>query len=133
MRIAWPTCATASSPTSSPGGAGVLFASPRCFGSCEERPRFTGHDDPSERVPAPGLRAEPGLGLRPHDLPTLAGDYHLVPVLERCSRKITGRHFGPETTSAALQSAWGKALANDGLLGEEGPPFPFSTRTGAPR
>lgn len=56
--------------------------------------------------------------------PTLAGDYHLVPVLDRCSRKIVGRHFGPEATSAAVQTAWGKALAAEGLLAEEAPGLP---------
>lgn len=56
--------------------------------------------------------------------PTLAGDYHLVPVLDRCSRKVTGRYFGPEATSASVQTAWGKALANEGLLAEEGPTLP---------
>ena len=50
--------------------------------------------------------------------PTRAGDYHLVPVIDACSRKITGRHFGPEFTSASVQAAWDKALANEGLLAE---------------
>ncbi len=58
------------------------------------------------------------------EFPTLAGPYHLVPVLDRCSRKIVGRHFGPEATSAAVQTAWGKSLANEGLLAEEGPELP---------
>ena len=64
-----------------------------------------------------------------HDItsfPTIAGDYHLVPVLDRCSRKIVGRHFGPEATSAAVQTAWGKALANESLLAEEGPALPVA-------
>jgi hypothetical protein len=34
-------------------------------------------------------------------LPTHAGDYHLVPVIDACSRKITARHFGAEFTSAS--------------------------------
>ena len=57
-------------------------------------------------------------------LPTRAGDYHLCPVLDACSRKIVGRYFGPEATSAAVQAAWDKALANEGLLAEEGPDLP---------
>jgi putative transposase len=57
-------------------------------------------------------------------LPTIAGTYHLVPVIDRCSRKILGRYFGPEQTSSAVHTAWGKALANEGLLGEGGPPLP---------
>lgn len=56
--------------------------------------------------------------------PTRAGDYHLVPVLDACSRKITGRYFGPEETSAAVHDAWDKALANEGLLTEEAPKLP---------
>jgi transposase InsO family protein len=31
-------------------------------------------------------------------LPTAAGPYYLVPVLDWTSRKITGRYFGPEAT-----------------------------------
>jgi putative transposase len=58
------------------------------------------------------------------ELPTLAGPYHLVPVLDACSRKITGRYFGPEQTSAAVQIAWGKALADEGLLAEDAPRLP---------
>lgn len=58
--------------------------------------------------------------------PTRAGDYHLVPVLDACSRKITGRYFGPEETSASVQAAWDKALANEGLLGEDAPKLPMA-------
>lgn len=58
------------------------------------------------------------------ELPTLAGPYHLVPVLDGCSRKITGRYFGPEQTSAAVQIAWDKALAEEGLLVEDAPRLP---------
>ena len=58
------------------------------------------------------------------EFPTTHGPYHLVPVLDRCSRKIVGRHFGPEATSASVQTAWGKSLANEGLLAEEGPALP---------
>lgn len=56
--------------------------------------------------------------------PTIAGPYHLVPVIDRCSRKIVGHHFGPEQTSAALQTAWAKSLAAEGLLVEDGPSLP---------
>jgi transposase InsO family protein len=59
-------------------------------------------------------------------LPTLHGDYHLVPVLDACSRKIVGRHFSPEATSEAVQTAWGKSLAAEGLLGTDGPPLPVA-------
>ncbi|MDQ3751798.1 MAG: DDE-type integrase/transposase/recombinase [Actinomycetota bacterium] len=58
--------------------------------------------------------------------PTTAGDYHLVPVLDACSRKITGRYFGPEGTSSSVHSAWDKALANEGLLGEDAPKLPMA-------
>lgn len=58
------------------------------------------------------------------ELPTLAGSYHLVPVLDACSRKITGRYFGPEQNSAAVQVAWDKALAEEGLLLEDAPKLP---------
>jgi transposase InsO family protein len=60
------------------------------------------------------------------ELSTLAGPYHLVPVLDACSRKITGRYFGPEQTSAAVQIAWDKALAEEGLLAEDGPRLPVA-------
>lgn len=56
--------------------------------------------------------------------PTRAGDYHLCPVIDACSRKIVGRSFSPEATSATVQLAWGKALANEGFLAEEGPDLP---------
>ncbi len=58
--------------------------------------------------------------------PTRAGDYHLVPVLDACSRKITGRYFGPEQTSATVHDAWDKALAKEGLLGEDAPKLPVA-------
>jgi putative transposase len=58
------------------------------------------------------------------ELPTLAGPYHLVPVLDACSRKITGRYFGPEQTSTAVQIAWDKALAEEGLFAEDAPKLP---------
>ena len=58
--------------------------------------------------------------------PTRAGAYHAVPVLDACSRKITGRYFGPDQTSSAVHSAWDKALANEGLLGEDAPKLPMA-------
>jgi transposase InsO family protein len=58
--------------------------------------------------------------------PTRAGDYHLVPVLDACSRKITGRYFGPEETSSAVHDAWDKALAQEGLLAEDAPQLPMA-------
>ena len=45
-------------------------------------------------------------------------------MLDRCSRKITGRYFGPQATSASVQTAWGKALAAEGPLACEGPALP---------
>lgn len=56
--------------------------------------------------------------------PTAEGPYHLIPVLDGCSRKIVGRYFGPEATSASVQSAWGKSLAEEGLLADEAPKLP---------
>lgn len=58
--------------------------------------------------------------------PTLSGDYHLVPVLDACSRKIVGRCFSPEATSESVQTAWGKSLAAEGLLSSDGPPMPVA-------
>lgn len=51
--------------------------------------------------------------------PTRSGLYHLVPVIDGCSRKIVGRWFGAQFTSAAVQTAWDKSLANEGLLAED--------------
>jgi len=59
-------------------------------------------------------------------LPTSEGPYHLIPVLDACSRKIVGRQFSPEATSDAVQTAWGKALANEGLLAADGPDLPVA-------
>ena len=56
--------------------------------------------------------------------PTLEGPYHLVPVIDGCSRKIVGHCFSPEATSQTVQDAWGKALAEEGLLVAEGPDLP---------
>lgn len=70
--------------------------------------------------------SEPNRSWR-YDLttfPTTQGDYHLVPVLDGCSRKIVGRSFGPTADSLLVQEAWGKALANEGLLAADGPALP---------
>lgn len=72
--------------------------------------------------------SEPNRSWR-YDLtrfPTRAGDYHLVPVIDGCSRKIVGRYFGPEATSHSVQAAWDKALAAEGLLEDNGPPLPVA-------
>lgn len=63
-------------------------------------------------------------------IPTRAGFYHLIPVMDSCSRKILGRYFGPENTSASVQTAWDKALAAEGLYAEEveNLPVAFSDR-----
>ncbi len=47
-----------------------------------------------------------------------------MPVIDGCSRKIVGRYFGPEATSASVQAAREKSLAAEGLLAEEAPPLP---------
>ncbi len=47
-------------------------------------------------------------------------------MLDGCSRKIVGRQFSPEATSDAVQTAWGKALANEGLLAADGPELPVA-------
>lgn len=52
------------------------------------------------------------------EFPTKAGPYHLIPIIDACSRKITGRYFGPDYTSRSVQSAWEKALAGEGLLAD---------------
>lgn len=64
------------------------------------------------------------------DIPTRAGLYHLIPVLDSCSRKIVGRYFGPEKTSSSVQVAWDKALAAEGLYAEQAEHLPaaFSDR-----
>lgn len=53
------------------------------------------------------------------NVPTRTGLYHLIPVMDSCSRKILGRYFGPENTSASVQTAWDKALASEGLYAED--------------
>lgn len=58
--------------------------------------------------------------------PTTQGDFHLAPVLDGCSRKITGRAFGPAADSLLVQEAWEKALATEGLLADEGPELPLA-------
>jgi transposase InsO family protein len=88
-------------------------------------PRYTRRSRPER--PRPQQRVSDPNSCWDYDLtefPTLAGPYYLAPVLDRCSRKITGRYFGPEATSASVQAAWGKSLANEGLLAEEGPAMP---------
>lgn len=88
-------------------------------------PRYLRRHRPER--PRPQVGASHPNAVWDYDLtsfPTRAGDYHLVPVIDRCSRKITGRHFGPEADSAAVQTAWGKALASEGLLAEEAPAMP---------
>lgn len=88
-------------------------------------PRYIRRSRPQR--PRPQDRASKPNATWDYDLtefPTSAGPYFLVPVLDRCSRKIVGRSFGPEATSAAVQTAWGKSLANEGLLAEEGPELP---------
>lgn len=64
------------------------------------------------------------------DIPTRAGLYHLIPVIDGCSRKIVGHYFGPEKTSASVQVAWDKALAAEGLYAAEADQLPvaFSDR-----
>jgi putative transposase len=89
-------------------------------------PVYTRRSRPSR--PRPEVdESEPNRSWR-YDIttfPTLAGDYHLVPVMDACSRKIVGRYFGPEATSSSVQTAWEKALANEGLLAaDDGPPLP---------
>lgn len=63
-------------------------------------------------------------------IPTRAGLYHLIPVMDSCSRKIVGRYFGPENTSASVQTAWDKALAAEGLYAQDAHHLPvaFSDR-----
>jgi putative transposase len=79
---------------------------------------------PRPEVDASGPNRSWGYDIT--SFPTAAGDYHLVPVLDACSRKIVGRYFGPEATSHAVQTAWGKALANEGLLASEAPELPVA-------
>lgn len=45
------------------------------------------------------------------DVPTRPGLYHLIPVLDSCSRKILDRYYGPKKTSSSVQMAWDKPLA----------------------
>lgn len=51
-------------------------------------------------------------------------------MLDSCSRKIVGRYFGPEKTSASVQTAWDKSLAAEGLYAVEVEQLPvaFSDR-----
>ena len=59
--------------------------------------------------------------------PTLEGPYHLVPVIDGCSRKIVGHAYSPEATSTTVQDAWGKALASEGLFAASGPELPAAS------
>ncbi len=52
-------------------------------------------------------------------VPTLAGVWYLLPLLDACSKKIVGWSFEPRETAAMLERTWGKALASEGLLGLE--------------
>lgn len=50
------------------------------------------------------------------DVPTRAGTWHLLPLLDACSRKIVGWSFEARETAEMLERCWGKALATEGLL-----------------
>jgi putative transposase len=50
------------------------------------------------------------------DVPTRAGTWHLLPLLDACSRKIVGWSFESRETADMLERTWGKALASEGLL-----------------
>ncbi|MGH2724599.1 MAG: IS3 family transposase [Actinomycetota bacterium] len=52
-------------------------------------------------------------------VPTRAGTWYLLPLLDACSKKIVGWSFEPRETAAMLERTWGKALASEGLLGLE--------------
>jgi hypothetical protein len=65
--------------------------------------------------------------------PTRAGDYHCVPVLDACSRKITGRYFGPEETSASVHFAWDKASRTKACWRRTRPSCRLLHLTAAPR
>lgn len=89
-------------------------------------PSYQRRSRPVRPRPAEADESEPNRTWR-YDLtsfPTLEGPYHLVPVIDGCSRKIVGHSFSPEATSATVQDAWGKALAAEGLLVAEGPELP---------
>lgn len=57
-------------------------------------------------------------------VPTLAGIWYLLPLLDACSKKIVGWSFEPRETAAMLERTWGKALASEGLLGLEDAELP---------
>lgn len=85
------------------------------------------------RRPGPDVHeSEPNQAWRYDitDIPTRSGLYHLIPVMDGCSRKILGRYFGPEKTSASVQAVWDKSLAAEGLYAEEieNLPVAFSDR-----
>ena len=50
------------------------------------------------------------------DVPTRAGTWHLLPLLDACSRKIVGWSFEARETAELVERTWGKALASEGLL-----------------
>lgn len=60
------------------------------------------------------------------DVPTRAGTWHLLPLLDACSRKIVGWSFEARETADMLERTWGKALAAEGVLGSETSPMPAS-------
>lgn len=60
------------------------------------------------------------------DVPTRAGTWHLLPLLDACSRKIVGWSFEPRETAEMLERTWGKALASEGLLGVPAGQLPAS-------
>jgi transposase InsO family protein len=79
------------------------------------------------RTPRP-KRAKPEVAAnRPNQswrydftrVPTRAGTWYLLPLLDACSKKIVGWSFEPRETAAMLERTWGKALASEGLLGLE--------------
>jgi transposase InsO family protein len=50
------------------------------------------------------------------DVPTRAGTWHLLPLLDACSRKIVEWSFEARETADVVERTWGKALASEGLL-----------------
>jgi hypothetical protein len=104
------TCATASSLTPCRARAGCSARSPRFFGSCDRLASYwpTGGDrvhpgpGPSRTSPSP---TAPGATTSRRSQPFTV-TITSVSVLDACSRKIVGRHFSPEATSEAVQSAW---------------------------
>ncbi|MGH2812709.1 MAG: transposase [Actinomycetota bacterium] len=103
----------------------------RVLRSAGKVPVYHGRSRPKR--PGPDVdESEPNKAWRYDitDLPTKAGTYHLIPVMDGCSRKIMGRYFGPEKTSSSVQAVWDKSLSAEGLYAEEveGVPTAFSDR-----